>query len=75
MTAGLSVQTAERPSPKVPYGGRQGGDQRLPTAVYDGTRYEPLAAMIGPLRCVADMSPSFGAFPKVKTLPRALVTQ
>ena len=47
----------------------------MPTAVYDGTRYEPLAAMIGPLRRVADMSPSLGASPKVKTLPSASVTQ
>lgn len=38
-------------------------------------RYEPLAAMIGPLRGVPDMSPSFGASPKANTLPRASETQ
>jgi hypothetical protein len=33
--------------------------------------YEPLAAMIKPLRWVPDMSPRLGALPKVKTLPSA----
>ena len=44
-------------------------------ATPEGGAYDPLAAMIGPLRCVPDMSPSLGASPKVNTLPSASATQ
>ena len=40
-----------------------------------GRGQDPLAAMIGPLRCVPDISPWLGALPKVNTLPSASETQ
>jgi hypothetical protein len=43
--------------------------EKLKDVLSTTTGYEPLAPMIGPLRRVPDMSPSFGASPKVNTLP------
>ena len=48
---------------------------RHPVAAATPPSYQPVAAMIDPLRLVPFMPPSLGASPKFSTVPLALTTQ
>ncbi len=47
----------------------------VPRLVEPNVDYQPVAAMIGALRCVPFMPPSLGASPKLETAPLAVATQ